>query len=44
MSNPTGSPIEAGEPEPVAEEPSTQKDVSVEDLAKELGISVEPND
>lgn len=41
-SNQTGSPIEAGTPEPVEDTPK-EPDVSVEDLAKELGISVEPN-
>ena len=41
LSNPTGSPIEPSKPEiEVNNEPQPEKEVSVEDLAKELGINV----
>lgn len=41
MSNPSGSPIETGEPDIQVTKPEPEKEVSVEELAKELGINVE---
>lgn len=40
ISNPTGSPIEAGEPQETITTADSEPEVSVEDLAKELGINV----